>query len=206
MTYTTMNNLKESYFSNTSLKDMKNELWIDVFGFDGLYQISSLGRVKSIPRERFTPSGGIYYTKERILRQTKNKTSGKSINMYVTLCKDGVQYTNTVLQYSGMSFIRPTNGKECFYHKNKDTSDNRIENIGITSISKSRSIDHGFKKRTVHNYIYFEKHTRPKYKIIRCDGKEYTYSQIKIEYGRAAYFNIMRGQKVRGYNWAVTPL
>ena len=38
--------------------DNINEIWIDIKGFDGAYQVSNLGRIKSIPRKR-TNSGAI---------------------------------------------------------------------------------------------------------------------------------------------------
>lgn len=41
------------------------EIWKDIKGYEGLYQISNLGRVKSLPRK------GTHTTKERILKLTK---------------------------------------------------------------------------------------------------------------------------------------
>ena len=41
------------------------EIWKDIIGFEGLYQISNLGRVKSLGR---------YVTKERFLKEAKSKT------------------------------------------------------------------------------------------------------------------------------------
>ena len=42
------------------------ETWKPITGYEGLYEISSIGRVKSLPRLRNTGSGG-YYSKEKIL-------------------------------------------------------------------------------------------------------------------------------------------
>lgn len=43
-----------------------NELWKDVKGYEGLYQISSLKRIKSIGRKVNTGNGGHRYIEERI--------------------------------------------------------------------------------------------------------------------------------------------
>ena len=47
---------------------MQNEVWKDVKGFEGLYQVSNLGRVKSL--ERYVPSkpGVQRLKKEQILK------------------------------------------------------------------------------------------------------------------------------------------
>lgn len=39
-------------FRNLSLENLPEEEWIDVVGYEGLYQVSNLGRVKSIIKER----------------------------------------------------------------------------------------------------------------------------------------------------------
>ena len=35
-------------YQNLSLEDLPNEEWRDVVGYEGLYQVSNLGRVKSL--------------------------------------------------------------------------------------------------------------------------------------------------------------
>lgn len=37
-------------YQNLSLEDLPNEIWRDVVGYEGLYQVSNLGRVKSLDR------------------------------------------------------------------------------------------------------------------------------------------------------------
>ena len=39
------------YFNkNLQIEDLENEEWIDAIGFDGIYQVSNLGRVKTLGR------------------------------------------------------------------------------------------------------------------------------------------------------------
>ena len=42
------------------------EIWKDVVGYEGLYQISNLGRIKSVERFRKGKKGSKTYCKERI--------------------------------------------------------------------------------------------------------------------------------------------
>lgn len=58
------------------------EVWKDVEGYEGLYQISNMGRVKSLPK-----ICGVRSSKEKILRTFRNH-SGYEL---VTLCKNGVR-------------------------------------------------------------------------------------------------------------------
>lgn len=61
------------------------ECWKDVPGFDGAYQISNLGRVRSTERVVRHPCGGDKHIRERILKQCLSAT-GYPV---VTLCKAG---------------------------------------------------------------------------------------------------------------------
>ena len=46
-----------------------NEIWKDIKDYEGLYQVSNLGRVKSL--ERYNYKG--HHNLEKILKQVKNK-------------------------------------------------------------------------------------------------------------------------------------
>lgn len=63
------------------------EVWKSIPDYEGLYEISNLGRVKSLPRLVAGPFGSTYTTKERIL--TPQIKRGKRPR--VALSKDGVQ-------------------------------------------------------------------------------------------------------------------
>lgn len=72
---------------------MKNEIWKDiyfiekgiVYDYRGLYQVSNLGRVKSLQRQRVIGNNK-YIQEEKILKQEKNKNG----YIYVHLCKNNV--------------------------------------------------------------------------------------------------------------------
>jgi len=60
---------------------MQEEIWKDVVGYEGLYQVSSLGRVKSLPRVIRGGASKFRTLKERILKGTKN-TEYSTVIMY----------------------------------------------------------------------------------------------------------------------------
>lgn len=66
------------------------EEWRDIKGYEGLYKISSLGRLKSLPRKRVAYGGFISLTKERLL------FNGATDRKYITLYKDGIRHLHKV--------------------------------------------------------------------------------------------------------------
>ena len=52
-------------------KNMQEEIFKDIPGYEGLYQISNLGRVKSLPRKMWS-SRVFYYSKEKFLKCSIN--------------------------------------------------------------------------------------------------------------------------------------
>ena len=69
-----MTNFKDKkniiHFENLSLEDIEGEIWKDIPEYDGIYQCSNLGRIKSLRREflRTSKNGLLFttYTKECI--------------------------------------------------------------------------------------------------------------------------------------------
>ena len=57
------------------------EIWKDIKGYDGLYQVSNLGRVKSLPRLRRIGNRMVMF-KERILKDDINKRGYHCIKLY----------------------------------------------------------------------------------------------------------------------------
>lgn len=101
-------------YKNLSLENLENEIWRDIQDYDGKYQVSSLGRVKSLK-----------FGKEKILRQAKMKNG----YLYVNLCKEGKIKTCRVNRLVGNAFLDNPNNLPCFNHKNEIKTDNRAVNL-----------------------------------------------------------------------------
>lgn len=104
-------------------QELANEEWRDVVGWEGLYQVSNLGRVKSLPRYHKTLYG--YYTKERIL----TPVLGKRGYLIVGLFDRDKTRTRPIHRLIAEAFIPNTEGKSCIDHVNTIRTDNRIENL-----------------------------------------------------------------------------
>ena len=111
------------------IKNMElNEEFRDIEGYEGKYQISNLGRIKSLPKERG-------HKDIKILIQKVKKTGYHSIG----LCKDGkVKYFH-VHRLVGKTFIPNPENKPDINHVNCIKSDNRLENLEwVTSYENNK--------------------------------------------------------------------
>lgn len=89
------------------------EEWLDVEGYEGLYQVSNLGRVKSL-RD----------VSERILKQT-----GNTGYRMVVFCVRGIRKTFKVHRLVAKAFVDNPNGYPCVNHIDEDKDNNRSENL-----------------------------------------------------------------------------
>lgn len=97
------------------------EEWRDIEGYEGLYQVSNLGRIKSLPRK----TGNQHCKREHI------KTLGIDKDSYlkVTLYNHGKNKTYRIHKLVAIHFIENPNNLPIINHKNEIRSDNRAENL-----------------------------------------------------------------------------
>ena len=104
------------------------EIWKDIVGYEGLYQISNYGRIKSLKRElkQFDGTGySIHPYKERILSQTQHKQG----YLMVGLCKNCKSHLYQVHRLVGKAFIPNPNNLPEINHKFGNKSDNRVKSL-----------------------------------------------------------------------------
>lgn len=97
------------------------EVWKDIEGYEGLYQVSSLGRVKSL--DRITPKNR--YFKGKIL-VNKHDSQGYQL---VCLCVDGKQSYAYIHRLVAKAFIPNPENKETVNHKDENKANNCVENL-----------------------------------------------------------------------------
>ncbi len=104
------------------------EKFRDIPDYEGIYQVSNYGRVKSLARRVDNQQ---YTTKERILKPCIN-TAGY---LQVILNNNKAKRTARVHQLVAITFLSHTLGTDKVVdHKNNNKLDNRVENLQVTSI------------------------------------------------------------------------
>ena len=100
--------------------------WRDIKGFEGYYQVSDTGLVKSLERTISYTDGRARTFPERILRPRPDK-HGYPI---VGLVRDGYRWKGTVHTLVLNAFIGPPKDGEVGRHfPNRDPSNNRLDNL-----------------------------------------------------------------------------
>lgn len=95
------------------------EVWKDIKGYEGLYQVSSLGRVKALANPNRAT-----HRKEHILSQCDCRGY-----KHVALCKNGKMHSCQVHRIVAMTFLEKPEGKDFVDHINTVKDDNRVENL-----------------------------------------------------------------------------
>ncbi|XWX34713.1 HNH endonuclease [Staphylococcus phage PG-2021_67] len=173
---------------------MENEIWKDIPGYEGLYQVSNLGRVKSLPKKLWN-GRGYFYSKEKILKQalTGNKKDNKR-RLMVVLCKEGKR-TYNVHKLVAMTFLgeKPKGFIVC--HNDGNHLNNNIENLRYDT----------YKENTKDSYRHNGRFGRGKLKIedvisIREEYKNKSMKEIcdKYDIGRESVYNIINNKT---YSW-----
>lgn len=130
-------------YQDISLISGNNESWRPVPGFEGLYEVSSFGRVKSLKREVLLQRGGPKSIPERILRTQCRTKKNNSVGDYlytlmVTLYIDGVPSWYSVGRLVYHAFIGHFDLSDkaiMISYKDGDGRNLHFENLFATNVS-----------------------------------------------------------------------
>ena len=90
------------------------ETWKEIAGYEGIYEVSDQGRVKSL-----------WHGKEKILKPGKTTRGYLKVNLY----KDGHRKPLLVHRLVSEAFIPNPQGLETVNHKDEDKTNNKVGNL-----------------------------------------------------------------------------
>lgn len=102
---------------------MFKEIWKPVVGYEGLYEVSSIGRIKSL--KRIVRNNGGYRTTPELIKKNSIDRSGYE---FVWLWNKSGRI-HRVHKLVALAFIPNIENKPCVDHINGNRRDNRVENL-----------------------------------------------------------------------------
>lgn len=120
-----------------------SEEWRDIFGYEGRYQVSNFGRVKSLQRFRKGKKGADVPVPEKIMKlHTKKETHRTKPYQEIHLRDGSARHINSkcflVHRLVAQAFIKNLEPKEQVDHINGVHNDNRLENLRVMTM-----VEHG---------------------------------------------------------------
>jgi hypothetical protein len=142
-----------------------SEYFKDIPNYEGLYQVSNLGRVKSLSRE-INQGFRVLISKERILKHGINSDGYCSVVLYSNSKSKSFKIHKLVAQ----SYLECNNDKLVVDHINNDKLDNRVENLQYITQRLNSSKD---KQNTSSKYtgVSWNKEKKKWKSCIRINGK-----------------------------------
>lgn len=125
------------------------ELWKDIYGFEGYYQASTHGRIRSLDRMTAT---AIKHNK-LVLKKGKMLQLNLKHNGYLTFdaSKENIKKTKTVHRIIAETFIPNTDNKPVVNHINANKLDNRVENLEWVTMKENT--EHASKLHLMGNHV-----------------------------------------------------
>lgn len=122
------------------------EIWKDIKDYEGVYQVSNMGNVRSLDRQSHeTLNIKAHNLTGRLMKACDNSKGYK----FLRFCKNGRSYTKYVHRLVAETFIPNPDNKPQVNHKDMIKSNNNVDNLEW--MTSSENIIHGLKnghKRT----------------------------------------------------------
>lgn len=110
------------------------EIWKPIKGFEGYYEVSTNGRVRSVDRIIHYSNGKVVYYQGKIISQ-----SNRVGYLRVDLNKDGKHKSYNVHRLVAEAFLENPNNLQCVNHKDENKQNNNINNLEWCSSSYNNS-------------------------------------------------------------------
>jgi hypothetical protein len=114
------------------------EVWKDIVGYEGMYQVSNYGNVKSLERVVVRSNGSKMYIKEKLLNKRLNDRG----YIEIKLSKNGKSGYAKLHRLVAQAFIPNPENKPQVNHKDTDKENNHVDNLEWNTHSENQKHAH----------------------------------------------------------------
>lgn len=165
------------------------EIWKSIKNFEGLYEVSNKGNVRSLNREVYQSNGSIGHYKGKLLKQDVTKKGYANVR----LSKNNKITKFQVHRLVAITFLPNPHKKDCVNHIDENKLNNSVENLEW--VTHTENMNHGtIQKRLAES----------KKKKIICvtDGNKFNSVNEASEFyniPRRSISNVLSGTRKRVY-------
>lgn len=116
------------------------EIWRDIDNYNGIYQISNLGNIKSLARKVIQKNGKVIFLRDRTLKPVMTKNG----YLQIILSKNKKTERKYVHRLVAQAFIKNFNEKLEVNHKDFNRSNNNLNNLEC--ITHAENYNYSFSK------------------------------------------------------------
>ena len=154
------------------------EIWKDILGFEGLYQISNYGNVKSCKRLVNGKYGSQRVVNERLLSLGKDRDG----YLMAILCQEGIKKTVKIHRLVANAFIDMIEGKNLVNHIDSIKSNNLVSNLEwVSSLENNCHSKSKLKSSSKYTGVSFHKKDKLFRSSICFNGKNVYLGSFKKE-------------------------
>ena len=166
---------------------MEEEIWKPIKEFEGYYEVSNMGRVRSLNYKR---TG-----KKKILKNIEDYKG----YLEVGLTKNGKRKQFKVHRLVAEAFIPNPENKPCIDHINTVKSDNRVENLRWVTYKENSNNEKTLEKFKGENHHFFGKHhteeTKKKISEAQKGKNNHMYGKHHTEETKKKMSEAQKGEK-----------
>ncbi len=145
-------------WQNLSLENLEGEIWKDIPDYEGKYQVSNMGRVKSLLRI-VNKWDGLRTVPERILKQSDFGYGYLFVGLHKNNSKPKPSRIHSLMALSFLGHI--SNKWMVVDHINNNKYDNRIENLQVISHRENSNKDRDVSKyASKYTGVYWRKNRK----------------------------------------------
>ena len=187
------------------------EIWKEVKGYEGLYQVSNLGNIRSLERITIFESENQHkkYKANRHIKCKMKKPTVNKCGYYKTvLYKNGKKINVLVHRLVAEAFLPNLNNKPTINHIDGNKLNNKLDNLEWATYPEQQlHVNHILGKKSIISKQCREKSAEQlRKKVKRSDGKIYNSIREASKDSNAHSGNIVRCckgilNKTGGYSW-----